>query len=89
MVRYSTPIGESELEWLSLGSSSSSSEQNSRNTDTEERNSSKSDLGYWQRDDRFKGTNRRHLEVHSASDFGWSRSSYHFTVLGHLFYFIF
>lgn len=74
LIRYSTPIGESELEWLSLGSSS---EQNLYNSQPQQRigSTSGSDMGYWQRNDRFKGTaGRRGLEIHSACDIGWSRS---------------
>lgn len=74
-IRYSTPIGESELEWLSLGSSS---DQNLYNSHTHQRigSTSRFDLGYWQRDDKFKGNlSRRGSKIHSACEIQWSKSS--------------
>lgn len=81
LIRYSTPIGESELEWLSLGNNGLSSGQNYPNSESRQRinSSSNSDLGFWQRDDRFK-RGRRGLEIHSASDVNWSRYSNNYKV---------
>lgn len=90
LIRYSTPIGESELEWLSLGNTGTSSvRQDLYKSEPEQRIGSttcRSDLGYWQRDDRFRGIgSRRGMEIHSACDFRWSRNSREYDKVGFFF----
>lgn len=86
-IRYSTPIGESELEWLSLGIGSppeqriASSQRRIHSTSGEINNNY--NAGYWQRDDRFKdASSNRALKTHSATSTGWSRGSSNYKVWG-------